>query len=392
MVTLPLLNREEIKLNKNKYIILLSIITILFSLFSPITNAADETSITIDSVVAQNDENSIDVPIKISGNTGICGAVISIQYDSRLTLINVEKGSALSSLTMTKPGNFSDNPVRLVWDGLEPDKTNGIAATLTFSAPKSAGVYDISISYTKGDIVDGELNPVAVHTENGSITRQGEEVKPTPAISVADVIAKQGEQVKVPINISGNIGICSATISIAYDSRLTLSNIQQGSALSSLSMTVPKDLSQNPFKLVWDGVEGDKSNGTAAILTFIAPQNTGIYDVSISYNNGDIVDGNLSPVDMKIKQGQIKVVSPKNIEVEVNGKRITMIGENESDNNIIAAFYNDNKQMISVKCYDDTDNIIKITDTENASFVKIMLWENLKTLRPLDKAQTVELN
>ena len=157
-------------------------------------------------------------------------------------------------------------------------------------------------------------------------------------------------------------------------------------------MTVPKDLSQNPFKLVWDGVEGDKSNGTAAILTFIAPQNTGIYDVSISYNNGDIVDGNLSPVDMNIKQGQIKVVSPKNIEVEVNGKRITMIGENESDNTIIAAFYNNNKQMISVKCYDDTDNIIKITDTENASFVKIMLWENLKTLRPLDKAQTVELN
>ena len=379
-------------MNKNKYIILLSVITILFSLFCPIANAADGTGIAIDNIVAQNDESSIDVPIKISGNTGICGAVISVQYDSRLTLINVEKGAALSSLTMTKPGNFSDNPVRLVWDGLEPDKTNGIAATLTFSVPKSAGVYDISISYTEGDIVDGELKPITVRTENGSITRQGEETKPAPAISVADVTVKQGEQVKVPINISGNTGICSATISITYDNRLTLSNIQPGSALSSLSMTVPRDLSQNPFKLVWDGVEGDKSNGTAAVLTFIAPQDAGIYDVSVSYNDGDIVDGNLSPVDMKIKQGKIKVVSPKNIEVEINGERITMIGENESDNNIIAAFYNSNKQLISAKCYDDTDNIINITDTENAAFVKIMLWENLKTLRPLDKAQTVELN
>ena len=105
---------------------------------------------------------TVDVPITLSGNSGICGANIVISYDKNLQLTGITKGSALSSLSMTKPGSIASNPFAVVWDGMEADSTNGTIAVLTFKTPSNAGKYSINVSYDEGDIVDGTLSPVNV--------------------------------------------------------------------------------------------------------------------------------------------------------------------------------------------------------------------------------------
>lgn len=361
----------------------------IMSLLVPIIKADTVTTIVADKVTT--DGRNISVPIRLSGNIGgICGAAITVSYDKALILTKIENGEALSYLTMTKPGKLSDNPIKIVWDGLEADNTNGVIATLTFTVPQNAGKYDISISCEDGDIVDGNLSPVNVSTENGSITVSGEITEQTPTISIGSTTAKAGSQVKVPISISGNTGICGASLEISYDSALVLSDISAGAALSSLVMTKPGNISSNPFKLVWDGLDADSSNGTIAVLTFTAPTETGSYNISAAYTDGDIVDGDLSPVDMKINQGQIKVEAAESITVEIGGNEVHL-PEVISSNNILIAFYENSGTMISVKNYSAKDIPIKVTNTQNAAYAKVMVWESLNTLKPVCDAQTVNL-
>jgi energy-converting hydrogenase Eha subunit E len=124
--------------------------------------------LTIGSVAAKQGE-SVSVPIQISGNTGIVAVTLSIAYDANLTLTNITAGSAFSSLTMTKPGDFSANPVNLLWEGIDADTTNGVVAILTFDAPDVAGTYSVSASYAPGGIADGNLEDVSVAIQNGDV-------------------------------------------------------------------------------------------------------------------------------------------------------------------------------------------------------------------------------
>lgn len=374
-----------------KYKIISFLITMVMMMSLSVTVIKADTAVTIAADKVTTDGRNVSVPIRLSGNIGgICGAAITVSYDKVLTLTKIESGEALSSLTMTKPGKLSDNPITLVWDGLEADNTNGVIATLNFTVLQDTGIYNIAISCEDGDVVDGNLSPVNVRTENGSITVSGEITEQKPTISIGSVTAKAGSQVKVPISISGNTGICGASLKISYDNILVLSDISAGTALSSLVMTKPGNISSNPFKLVWDGLDADSSNGTIAVLTFTTPTEAGSYNISAAYSDGDIVDGDLSPVDMKINQGQIKVEAAESATVEIGGKQVNL-PEIISSNSILIAFYENGGTIISVKNYSAKDFPIKITNTQNAAYAKVMVWESLNTLKPVCDAQTVNL-
>lgn len=158
--------------NMKKCIPVICIICML--LLNMVSIKAAETVLSIDSVNA-GQGGSVDVPIRISGNSGIAGAVIRIDYDSSLTLTGVKKGTAFSDLTLTPPKDYSVKPVTLVWDGIDADATNGIIAILTFTVPEGSGFYGISASYAKGGIYDGALNDIDVLVTNGGITVGGQE-------------------------------------------------------------------------------------------------------------------------------------------------------------------------------------------------------------------------
>lgn len=116
------------------------------------------------------DTESVTVPVILSGNTGLAGSLIQITYDPALKLTDVKAGDALKSLTLTPGGDLSANPFNLLWDGQDADNTSGTIAYLTFSVPKEAGSYSISLSGAPGNFYDNDLNDVAVSFVEGFIT------------------------------------------------------------------------------------------------------------------------------------------------------------------------------------------------------------------------------
>ena len=376
---------------------LISIIVLVFLLaltFIP-SQANASPVIAVGSITAEVGD-TIRVPINLSGNTGICGATISVSYDKKLVLTGIDKGEALSGLAMTKPGSFSANPVNIVWDGTDADNTNGIIAYLKFANPNENGTYSINVSYIEGDIVDGDLTPIEVSIQNGSVTIGGSEQgnenpeqTENTTISVDTVASNSGGSVDVPIWISGNTGICGATISINYDNGLTLTKITKGSALSSLAMTKPGNLTSKPFNLVWDGMEADSSNGIIATLTFTVPNVSGKYNIAVSYTEGDIVDGNLMVVNPLTTNGYIQVDASFETTVTVAGQSVTLTGQN-NNGRILVAFYKSNGAMIELKTF-DVSNSVDAGNVVNATKAKVLWWESMNGMKPVCNAQVIEI-
>lgn len=333
----------------------------------------------------------ISVPISITDNTGICGATITVEYDENLVLTEIEQGDALTTLTMTKPGNLSANPVNIGWDGMEADASNGVVAILTFTTPDLVGTYNINLSYEYGDIVDGSLSPIDIGIQNGGITIVKKEIENIPIIAVEDVTASPGESISVPVYISNNTGICGATISILYDENLVLTNISQGTALSSLSMTKPGNLLANPINIGWDGMEADSSNGIIATLTFKVPTVGGAYQIIPSYTSGDVVDGALQPVNLKMNKGQITVDNSIRATVKIGEKSVTLKNDTNNRGEILVAFYTGDGKLITVKSYLPQNEPINVDNVETASYAKVMWWRDLSNLTPLCTDQRIDL-
>ena len=371
-----------------KYSFLFFVIMSFLCVFQMPISASAETKISVDQIVTES-ADLISVPIRIEGNTGICGAALSIKYDKNLILTSIEKGEALPALTLTKSAELSSNPQKLVWDGIDSDSTNGVIAKMYFKVPEKCGTYNVEISYEQGDIVDGNLQAIDVNVQNGYIMIEEKEGN-LAEISVGNVKAKIGSEIKVPINISDNPGICAAPLSVSYDKSLKLSGISYGEALTSLTMTRPGNLLSNPIKIIWDGLEADNTNGSIAILSFITPNEAGEYNISVAYEQGDIVDGNLDPIKINTKSGTITVEEPQKINVNISGKQV-LIGDNSnSDQKVIISYFDDQGLLKSIKTYPVADEI-QDEANHDASFAKVMLWNSLTKMRPMCTTETVNL-
>lgn len=116
--------------------------------------------------------DNVEIPVKIYNNPGINGMQLNISYDSNLTLINAENGTALNSLYFTSPGSYT-NPSKFLWDGISTnDAGNGVVLYLSFNIPenaKSGEEYLINVEYPEGSIFDSDLNDVNFDIVSGSI-------------------------------------------------------------------------------------------------------------------------------------------------------------------------------------------------------------------------------
>ena len=157
---------------------------------------------------------SVSVPVTLSGNTGIAGMTLIVSYAEGITLTGIATGEALTSLTYTKPGNMSANPLNLVWDGLEADTSNGVVATLTFEVPKTeAAEYEISV--TPDGVFDNNVNEVTISAVSCKITV-------LPTTSAVEYKYGQGAQIRLiePWALKANARVYTAaqTVNIDYSS------------------------------------------------------------------------------------------------------------------------------------------------------------------------------
>ncbi|MBQ7118590.1 MAG: S-layer homology domain-containing protein [Oscillospiraceae bacterium] len=136
-------------------------------------------------LVQANGEESVQIPIVLSGNTGIAGMTLKISYDDDLALTEIMQGTGLTSLTMTKPGDLTANPFNLIWDGQDADTSNGTVATLVFTVPKNT-VKDYEITVTTDGVFDNGLNDVVVNVTNGKISITEKPKEDMTGVTLAD--------------------------------------------------------------------------------------------------------------------------------------------------------------------------------------------------------------
>ncbi len=148
------------------------------------------------------------------------------------------------------------------------------------------------------------LSAISVIAATGSETK----------ISVNDTFAASGTEVSVDVIIENNPGILGMTLKLEYDDEYaTLMSVVNGEALSAMTFTAPKSL-QSGCNLQWDAEfvdDEDIIDGVVATLTFEiseeAPSNKEIA-ISLSYDNGAIIDNDLNPISVSLSSGTIKIL------------------------------------------------------------------------------------
>lgn len=214
----------------------------------------------------------------------------------------------------------------------------------------------------------------------------------TMVISVDKPTVKVGQLIDVHVRIEGNTGICGAVVTINYDENLTLKGITQGEALSALNMTHSANISNKSVNLVWDGIDADSSNGIIATLTFSAPKQLGDYDISVSYDDKNIVNADLETIPVVSSPGNIKTEPYKEVNMTFGDQTISMSIEEDIIGNVLVAFYDDKDDFISLKCYEINDEILNIDSSVPCSYAKVMWWQTGTSLKPLCAPKIIKIN
>lgn len=370
---------------------------------------AEELTISVDSVTIESGAEYVELPVYVSGNNqGIAGMVLSVSYDDELVLSGITKGEALSSLMFTPPGKYT-NHCKLLWDGINGDTSNGEIFVLKFCVPENRGTYAVNVSYKNGGIFDANLDTLSPVIVNGKITvesvgsgeiipekpDEGETIVPEDEVFSIVVDSTKTEigasSIKVPIKLYGNkSGIAGMVISVDYDKNLKLKGIIRGDALGSLFFTSAGTYS-SPVKLLWDGIEGDTTTGTIAILDFDVPENEGEYSVSVSYKSGSIFDGNLTSLTPEVEAGKITVVkhlSPEtNTTIKKDGDSLKCYIKHYSipeDSVIIVSGYSGGRLMQTRICSDlQGKHEASAVLSDNVDTVKVFVLQSILSIKPL---------
>ena len=154
-----------------KLIALVLTLVMVTGLFPVTALAARSCQITVEQAYAMPGE-TVQLDVLLENNTGISNALLQLNYDSNLELVQVERGDALAYLFYTKPAAYTSG-CKFLWDSLSGEDTlDGTLLTLTFKiketaiAGKDARVW---ITCGKGDITDGLDQAVNVTLMEGLV-------------------------------------------------------------------------------------------------------------------------------------------------------------------------------------------------------------------------------
>ncbi len=138
----------------------------------------------------------------------------------------------------------------------------------------------------------------------------------TATFAVGQVSAMPGEEVTVPVTISGNPGIIAFRISIAYDaSVLEVVSMTKNTAIS-FSTIAFSPVTKNPLTMTWDESlsPNDTTNGDVAYITFKVKDTaaTGASPLTITYDQADVFNDMWQDVVFATQNGSVTVEAAAN--------------------------------------------------------------------------------
>ncbi len=263
--------------------------------------------------VGHNEElkNSVPASCSLEGYTG----------DVYCACCNTElkKGNAIEKIAHTEVIDQSI-PATCTKTGLTEGKHCGVCKTILVEQVETPVVkHDykvlsetlISITYKCSSCEDSY-----------TISKLPGETDPQLALSSTSTIA--GETIVITLSIKNNPGVMNALITLNYDSSaLTLTKVEEGSAMSNSNFTMPNVLT-TPCNFVWDGLDTNNTeDGIMLNLTFVVSEQAELnnfYDISVSYIAGDIINSDLQPVELAVANGQVQIIDYKPGDVNGDGR------------------------------------------------------------------------
>ena len=140
-------------------------------------------------------------------------------------------------------------------------------------------------------------------------------------IIVDSVKASKGNTVKVNISLKNNPGIIGLMFKVGFGTNLTLMDIEYSSQYMEGGM-ISESLN-NPVMLCWDNVDGSKSDGLFATLTFRINDDavSGSYEeINVTFNPDDIYDSDTINVPTTVINGGVSVTSYMAGDINGDGK------------------------------------------------------------------------
>lgn len=135
-----------------------------------------------------------------------------------------------------------------------------------------------------------------------------------PILKVDNIKTKPGEKnVELVVSVENNPGILGMSFNVNYDDdAVKLVEVKSGTAVENVLTFTPSSELSKGCKFVWDGTELSSDqirDGDVLVLSFEVMDDAkdGEYSVDVSYDDGDIVDYKLIPIDMNIKNGKIYI-------------------------------------------------------------------------------------
>ncbi len=330
---------------------------------------------------------TVDVPIAISNNPGIIGLTLTVEYSEELVLTGVTKGTSLTSLTMTKPGNFSDNPIKVTWDGEDKnDLGNGTIVTLSFMVPKDEEKeYPVKISV--GGVIDENINPVALSTENGKIMVKSNSStdetildRGTDSNGIQWVLYKTGL-----LNISGNGAMTdySKTSEIPwYSSRLQITEV-----IIDVNIT---HIADRAFYGCLFLAKITIPNNVSSIGSY-AFKNCD--DIAIYGETGSFAETYATENEIPFVNTKKDSLKNINIEYATTTKKMyfdILVEDYSEDATVYVGIYDINGKMIALtfeELVKDDITSLSLNKNTNASYAKVFVWG--KGLKPITKDEIV---
>lgn len=206
--------------------ILLTLVATIFISVAPVTQTAYAEGITDAPVIvlsAATSGKEVTVEAALVRNSGISGLTVEITYDAEvMTLTNVERGNALSSLehlttNVDTEQGYAITPFRINWSGDENDTSTGNVLKMSFLIKEAApdgdylitlkGVGSKPVSYLNGK----QIETKGILIDSVKIRLKGDEIEP---VAVEELKEPKETEPNVPLivglSVSGGVVVIAA--------------------------------------------------------------------------------------------------------------------------------------------------------------------------------------
>ena len=243
---------------------------------------------------------TVEVDVSLKNNPGIAAGALTPVYDNTvLELIDVKRDrTGFDGPIVLTESN------KVVFSNSENEMSDGVLFTLVFRVLPTAknGESEVTLKYEKGDLVNINEYNLNFKIESGSVGIN------SPAIKVSSSEVIPGETFEVDVSLENNPGISAGQLISVYDNTaLELIDVKLNKTdFYSIIELTPSN------KVVFAFSENKISNGVLFTLVFrvLDTAKAGTSEVTLSYDEGDIVNTNEDNIKFRVIPGTVEVTEP----------------------------------------------------------------------------------